>query len=384
MRFEFATATRILFGSGGLNSIGNLAKDVGEHPMIVSGVPDDLTNRLIDLLKSQELTFTTVKINDEPTIDFIRKLADLAKRSFCDVVISIGGGSAMDAGKSVAAMLTNPGDIYDYLEVIGLGKPISHASAPFIAIPTTAGTGSEVTRNAVLGSTDQRVKVSLRSQFMLPRIALVDPELAIDLPPYITAITGLDALTQLIEPYTCNRPNPLIDAICREGITRVAKSLYRVYENGRDLAAREDMSLASLCGGLALANARLGAVHGLAGPIGGELPAPHAAICARLLPIVMQVNINSVIQRRTENPVLQRYDEVGKILTGKPDANVYDGIQWIQSLCSRFNIQPLASFGLTPANFPSLIEKSLKSSSMKGNPIELTNLDVDTILKLSM
>ena len=383
MRFEFSTATRILFGSGSINSIGNLAIDVGKHPLIVSGVPDELTNKLLDLLKSQELTFTCIKIDGEPTVDLIREFTDVAKSSFCDVVISIGGGSAMDAGKAVAAMLTNPGDINDYLEVIGLGKPISHVSAPFIAIPTTAGTGSEVTRNAVLGSTDQKVKVSLRSPFMLPRIALVDPELAINLPPYITAITGLDALTQLIEPYTCNSPNPLIDAICREGMIRVAKSLYRVYENGHDLAAREDMSLASLCGGLALANARLGAVHGLAGPIGGELPAPHGAICARLLPLVMEVNINSLIQRMPENPVLQRYNEVGKILTGNPDASVYDGIKWIQNLCSRFNIQPLASFGLTQTNFPSLIEKSLKASSMRGNPIELTELEVETILRNS-
>lgn len=207
------------------------------------------------------------------------------------MVIGLGGGSVLDAGKAIAALVTNLGNVFDYLEVIGKGQPLVNAPLPFIAIPTTAGTGTEVTRNAVLGSPAHGVKVSLRSPMMLPSLAIVDPELTYGLPPEITASSGLDALTQLIEPFVSVKANPMTDAICREGIRHAAKSLRTVYHNGADASAREGMSLASLFGGLALANAALGAVHGFAGPLGGMLNAPHGAICAKLLPLVMEVNI---------------------------------------------------------------------------------------------
>lgn len=171
--------------------------------------------------------------------------------------------------------------------MVGKGAPLRSPSLPVIALPTTAGTGSEVTRNAVLAVPEKRVKVSLRSPYLLPRLAVVDPELTCSMPPAVTAATGLDALTQCIEPFVCNAPNPLTDAICREGIRRAARSLRRAFEDGTDRAARYDLCAASLCGGLALANARLGAVHGLAGPLGGMFPAPHGAVCGRLLPGVV-------------------------------------------------------------------------------------------------
>ena len=233
------------------------------------------------------------------------------------MVIGLGGGSAIDTGKAIAALLTNPGDPLDYLEVIGRGQALQQTPLPYIAIPTTAGTGSEVTRNAVLASHEHHVKVSLRSPLMLPRVAIVDPELTYSLPPAITASTGLDALTQLIEPYTCNSPNPMIDAICREGMQRAARSLKRAYQNGSDAAAREDMSIAALFGGMALANAKLGAVHGFAGPLGGLFPAPHGMICARLLPFVVEANVRALQMREPDSPVLKRYDEVAQLLTGR-------------------------------------------------------------------
>jgi alcohol dehydrogenase class IV len=384
MHFEFATATRIIFGAGGLNTIDTLTAPYGRHALIISGAPDEHKDRLTNLLKSRMYTYSLVEIHQEPTIELVRKMVDIARESSCEFVIGIGGGSTIDAGKAVSAMLTNPGDLTEYLEVIGLNRPLVIPSTPFIAIPTTSGTGSEVTRNAVIGSTEHCVKVSLRSPYLLPRIALVDPELTISVPPFVTAFTGMDALTQLIEPFTCNNSNPLTDAICREGMALVARSIIKAYNDGADLTAREDMSLASLFGGLALANAKLGAVHGMAGPIGGELSAPHGAICARLLPIVMMENIKALRIRSPINPILKRYDEVGKILTGNPSATADDGIHWVQNVCTLFNIQPLTSLGLSENSFHELIAKSVKASSMKGNPITLTDEEINNILQQSL
>ena len=211
-------------------------------------------------------------------------------------------GSALDLAKAVAALLANPGDPLDYAEVIGGGKALSEPSYPCIAIPTTAGTGSEATRNAVLASPENGVKASLRSPTMLPRLAIVDPELSYGLPPRITAETGMDALAQLLEPLVCSGPNPLVDAICREALPRAIESLPRAYRDGSDEDARESMAYASLCGGMALANARLGAVHGFASPLGGAFPIPHGAACAVLLAPVAAANVAALRAREPAAP----------------------------------------------------------------------------------
>ena len=249
-----------------------------------------------------------------------------------------------------------------------------------IAIPTTAGTGSEVTRNAVLGSLEHKVKASLRAASMLPTVALVDPELTYTVPPDVTASTGLDAFTQCLEPFVSSRANPLTDSLCREGMQRAARSLRRAYENGEDAAAREDMAVASLFGGLALANAGLGAVHGFAGPIGGMFPAPHGAICARLLPWVMEANVRALQQRSPLAPALARYDEIGRLLTGNPAATATDGVAWVQALAELLRVPPLSRFGVTPADFPEIVAKSQQASSMKANPIALTDAELTGIL----
>ncbi len=277
-------------------------------------------------------------------------------------------------------MLNNPGELLDYLEVIGKGKSILHPSAPCMAVPTTAGTGAEVTRNAVLASPAHQVKVSLRSPHMLPKVALVDPELTLSLPPAVTASTGMDALAQLIEPFVCNRANPLTDAFCRAGMPRAARSLQRAFEQGADVAAREDMSLASLLGGLALANAGLGAVHGFAGPIGGAFHAPHGAVCAILLPPVMAANVRALRERQPESPALRRYDEVAVMLTGNPNATAADAVAWTQVLCQALNIPPLSAYGVGPGDVDDLVEKAAVASSMKPNPITLTRHELREIL----
>ncbi len=384
MHFEFATANRILFGQGTLKEAAPIVAALGRRALIVVGSSLDQAANLIDQLKARQVEAVTFSVAGEPAIEAVQAGMAFARDQGCDVIIGLGGGSAIDTGKAIAALLTNIGDPLDYLEVIGRGQALTHTPLPYIAIPTTAGTGSEVTRNAVLASHEHHVKVSLRSPLMLPRVAIVDPELTYSLPQAITASTGLDALTQLIEPYTCNLPNPLVDAICADGMQRAARSLKRAWQNGSDAAAREDMSIAALFGGLALANAKLGAVHGFAGPFGGLYPAPHGMICARLLPFVVEANVHALQEREPHSPVLQRYAEVAQLLTGRSTAGANDAIGWLQQLCSDLEVVPLSQFGFTAQDIPSVVTQAQKASSTKGNPIVLTKEELSEILRAAL
>ena len=363
-----------------LHQIGPIAAEMGRRALVVTGRTTRRTSPLLNELATRGIESVIFPVAGEPTIVTVREATGHARKAGYDLVIGFGGGSALDAGKAVAALLTNDGDPEDYLEVIGRGKQLTRPSLPYIAIPTTAGTGSEVTRNAVLASPEHRVKVSMRSPLMLPRLALVDPELTYDLPPEITASTGLDALTQLVEPYTSVRANPITDALCLEGMRRVARSLARAFEHGYDAAAREDMALASLFGGFALANAGLGIVHGIAGPVGARLTAPHGAICARLLPFAMEVNIAALQKRLPESEALRRYDDIARNLTGSETAKASDGVEWVEKLCSYLRIPRLASQGMSPEDFPEVIEAADRASSTKANPVQLTKDEMLQIL----
>lgn len=379
MRFEFATASRILFGPGALAEVGPAAAGLGRRALIVTGKAGR-AERLQAALRAAGVAQVSFAVAGEPTTDTVRAGTRLAQAEGCDLVIGFGGGSALDAAKAIAALSANGGDPLDYMEGIGAGRPLTRPALPIIAIPTTAGTGAEVTRNAVIASPEQRVKASLRSPHMLPRLALVDPELTHSLPPEITAGAGLDALTQLIEPFVSHRANPITDAFCREGIGRAARSLARAYAHGNDAAAREDMALAALFGGLALANAGLGAAHGFAAPICGMFPAPHGATCAALLPHVMAVNVAALRNRQPASPALGRYGELARLLTGRDDAMIEDGIDWTRDLCHGLGIPGLAAYGVIQADFPALIEKAKGASSMKANPIVLTEEELAAIL----
>jgi alcohol dehydrogenase class IV len=333
------------------------------------------------LLAAERVGSVACPIAGEPTTAAISAGVELAKAERCDCVVGFGGGSAVDAAKAIAALLTNDGPLLDYLEVIGEAQPLTRPAAPCVAVPTTAGTGAEVTRNAVLASPPQGVKVSLRSPLLLPRVALVDPELTYELPPALTATTGLDALTQLIEPFLCNRANPLTDAVCVEGVRRVARSLRRAFEHGSDAAARADMAVASLFGGLALANAGLGAVHGFAGPIGGRFPAPHGTVCAALLPHVLEVNARALRERQPQAPVLGRFDEVARLLTDQAQATAADGVAWLRDLSRVFGIPGLRAYGVAASDFPGLIASAARASSMQANPLPLTPAELREILE---
>ncbi|MCP4199767.1 MAG: iron-containing alcohol dehydrogenase [Proteobacteria bacterium] len=381
--YQFATATRILFGKGNAGAVAAEAEGMGRRALLVTGWNGDRAKPLVAQLGEKKITSLPFQVSGEPTVTLVKDGVKKARRADCDLVIAMGGGSALDAGKAIAALLTNRGEIEDYLEVIGRGMKLKKRSAPFIAIPTTAGTGSEVTRNAVVGSPEHRVKVSMRSPLMQPSLAVVDPSLTVSMPPMITACTGLDALTQLIEAYVSCEANPDMDAVCREGVQKAARSLRIAYENGDEMAAREDMCVASLFGGLALANAKLGAVHGLAGPVGGMFSAPHGTVCARLLPHVMEANVNALQSRAPDLPYLSRYDELAKIVTGNAAATAADGVVWVKDTCAALRVPALADFGLTENDFPEIVEKAKKASSMRGNPIFLTDQELTAILQLS-
>lgn len=367
MRFEFATATRTIFGEGTAATLPDLVRTFGARPLVVTGASPERTAPIVSALPAE-----TFAVPGEPTVELVREGARRVQSAGCDVVLSIGGGCAIDAGKAIAIIATNGGEPLEFLEVVGKGRSITAPPLPFIAVPTTAGTGSEVTRNAVLGSTEHGVKASLRSPLMLPRVALVDPELTYGLPPAVTAYTGLDALTQLIEPYVSVRANPLTDAICLEGIRRVAGALRRAYHDGADREARREMSLASLFGGLALANAGLGVVHGFAAPLGGSWKAPHGALCAALLPHGIAANVAALRARAPQSPALERYATIARLLTDRQNASIEDGIEWVRAVCAELNIPALRAWGITEGDLPRVAEKAAHASSTKANPLPLT------------
>jgi alcohol dehydrogenase class IV len=380
MKFEFATATRIVFGPGAATSIGQEAAALGRHAFVLTGAHPERAQPLLRRLENHHVMHAEFRVEEEPSTNLVMDAVREAGARGCDLVIGIGGGSVLDAGKAVAALLANGGDLIQYLEVVGEGRPLQRLSAPYIAVPTTAGTGSEVTRNAVLVSLSHKVKVSMRSPYMLPRLALVDPEMTYSMPPGLTAATGLDALTQVLEAFVSRNANPLTDGICREGLGRAARSLPRAFENGKDQQAREDMSLASLCGGLALANAKLGAVHGIAGPFGGMFRAPHGAVCGRLLPFVAAVTIGALRERDPGAFAIGRFQEAARIFTGDPGASAEDGAQWLRSLCDRLEIPALSTYGFSAEHSTDLIANSMRSSSMAGHPVDLTAPELETIL----
>ncbi len=352
----------------------------GKRAMVVTGRDKIRRAGMVADLEGAGFTCHLFGVPGEPTVEIAREGAESLRMFAPNVVIAIGGGSAIDAGKAIAALGANPGDVLDYLEVVGKGRTLPNRPVPFIAVPTTAGTGSEVTRNAVLGSPEHGVKASLRSPSMLPAVALVDPDLTVGLSREVTAATGLDALTQLIEPFVCSRANPMTDSLCREAIVMAARALPRVCANGRDLEARALMSYASLQGGIALANAGLGVVHGFAAPIGGRFPAPHGAVCAALLPFGMAANIRALREREPESIALQKYTEIARIVTGDPDAEAESGAEWAWRLVQGLGIPQLRTYGIRQSDVDGLVEKANNASSMKANPIQLTREELVRVL----
>ncbi len=379
--FDFATAGRIVFGAGVLQQLKDILPALGHNILLVTGSGGANPERLHTLLRELGVNWLPVQVIGEPDLRFLYAALEQARAAQPDVVVAFGGGSALDTGKALAALFPNPGDPLDYLEVVGNNQPLRTPALPVVAIPTTAGTGSEVTRNAVLAVPQQKVKVSLRSPWMLPRVAIIDPELTYSLPPEITASTGMDALTQVLEPFVSIRANAITDVFCRDGLLRAGRSLRAAFEDGHNPAAREDMALASLFGGLALANAGLGAVHGFASPLCGMYPAPHGAVCAALLAETTRINIRALEQREPASPALDRYSEAARILTGRPVAARKDLVTFLAELTAALRIPPLGDWGVHAADVPAVVEKAALASSIKANSIRLTPEELAEILE---
>jgi alcohol dehydrogenase class IV len=379
--FELSVPEKIIFGKGSFARLGQLVSSFGNRALVVHGKSPGRAHSVEELLAKSEIESCRYSVQNEPTIRDVAEGVEEARAEEVALVIGIGGGSVIDAAKAISGLTTNSGDVLEYLEVIGRGNALTKAGLPCVAIPTTAGTGAEVTKNAVIASPEHQIKVSLRSPFLLPRIALVDPELTYSLPSSVTIATGLDALTQLIEPFVSVRANPATDGLCREGIPRAARSLLRASQNGKDTEAREDMALASLFGGLALANAGLGTVHGFAGPIGGMFSAPHGLVCGILLPFVMEANIEALRQRAPGSMALSRYHEIGRLLTGSPRSIAADGLAWIKDVSQKLNVPKLSSLGIPRESIKDITAKTAIASSTKANPIELTLPELEAILE---
>jgi alcohol dehydrogenase class IV len=384
MQIDFATAGRILFGAGKINDLAQIAQGLGRKAFLVKSKSQTAAQKIPQQLKTVGIDCFEHIVEGEPKTTSIQAAVEKARQEQCDFVIGIGGGSVIDTGKAVAAMLANAGDLMDYLEVVGLGHKLAQPSRPFIAIPSTAGTGSEVTRNAVIAVPEKSVKVSMRSPYMLPSVALVDPELTYSVPPAVTAATGMDAFVQVIEPYVSHTANPMVDMFCRDAIPLAARNLILVFEDGANHEARDAMAWVSLMGGLSLANAKLGAAHGFAGPIGGMFPVAHGAICAAVIAAVMRVNIRALRERDPQSASLQRYGEIARWVTGDAQAQAEDGAEWMGTLSKKLNIPGLGVFGIKVSDFAAIVDKSQHSSSMKGNPLTLTEAELTEILQLSL
>jgi len=387
--FDFHCVPRIVFGRGQFARLAELCAPLGKSVLIVTnaGPPgrSEPTGRAAELLGKAGLRWGVFHVSGEPEVQDVDRALAQARQEAHDVLVALGGGSAIDLAKAVAGLLGSGGCCLDYMEVIGAGRKIARASAPWVAVPTTAGTGAEVTRNAVIACRDKQFKASIRSEHLLARVAVVDPELGSSVPREVTACSGMDALCQLIESYTSTGANPMTDALALAGVERAGRSLRRAYQDGADMDAREDMALAALWSGLALANAGLGAVHGFAAPLGARFQAPHGAICAILLPHVMAANVSALRAAGPDHPTLRRYADIGKRLAGEPanddPAAIESGIRIVHDLVGDLNIPRLGRFGVTEADLPDLASAARRSSSMKYNPVPLPEETLVGILR---
>lgn len=382
MNFEFATAQRIIFGSGTINRAAELILGFGKRVVLITGNHNSNDNPILRLAyKDTDIKLIQIVCEHEPEIGFIQKAIEEVRAFHPDVLVGIGGGSVLDTGKALAILATNDGSVMDYLEVIGNGRQLVNQALPYIAIPTTSGTGSEVTKNAVIQDRVSGVKASIRSPFMLPRMALIDPELTIKLPPEVTASTGMDALTQVIEPYLTRKANPMTDAICLQAISIAKDALLTSFLEPGNLAAREHLSLVSLFGGLALANAGLGAVHGFAAAIGGMYPDErHGQVCAALLPAAFKINRLACEGKSEFTETTKRIKTISRLISGN---DAQDGEEVLAEMARTMKIPSLSRLGIDRSGFQTIIDKASKSSSMKGNPVNLSAEDLLKILELS-
>jgi alcohol dehydrogenase class IV len=376
VNFEFSAPGKILFGPGRSAEAATEIVGWGRRILLVTGSRPERAAPLREALLLGGAELREISLSREPHVEDLASGLEVARTFQAQAVVGLGGGSVLDLGKAIAALAPCGSDPMDHLEVVGKGLPLRGPGLPFAAVPTTAGTGAEATRNAVLST--GTVKVSLRGPQLMPRLAVVDPSYAVGAPRDLTAWTGMDALTQLVEPLLSRFANPLTDAICRQGIPLSVRALPAALRDPLDLSARSDLALASLFSGMALANARLGAVHGLAAPLGGMFPCPHGAVCARLLVPAWKANVAAL--ERSGDSVRERFLDASRVLTGRRDATLADGLRVLEAMAEKALAPPLSRWGMTETDIPSVREAGMRASSMRGNPVELSPVEIEAIL----
>lgn len=371
MGFEFCTAGRIVFGRGEISRLPKLCEGLGEHFLVVTGggsvEKSGVLKRLIDGLESAGKQVTHFGgVDSEPTPQIVDAAARAGASAGVDAVIGIGGGSVMDTAKAVAGVITNGGSVRDYLEGVGTGAQISKDPLPFVAVPTTSGTGTEVTKNAVIMSREDKYKKSIRDERLMANIALIDPELTTTMPKSVTAASGMDAICQLVESYTAKGANAFCDAMSIYHIPRAVDALKRAYEHGGDMDARETMAMASMVSGMCLANAGLGAAHGIGAALGAVLGVRHGVACGMLLPHVMRYNIDHGVTK---------YADIGRAMgcgdTDDEKAALY-ATDYIDELCTHLNMpKRLGELGVTEDMVDELAVAAM-GSSMGKNPVDIS------------
>ncbi len=368
--FAIAAPARILFGRGEAAKAPALIAALGPRGIVVHGANVGRATSMLGGLSDLGCDVSAIACPSEPTLFLLEQATALGRAHRPDWVAAIGGGAALDLGKALAALIPAPGGAMDHLEVVGLGLPLTAAPLPFVALPTTAGTGAEATKNAVIGLPDHGRKVSLRDDRMLARLAIVDPALTDHCPPDVTLASGLDAITQVIEPFVSCKATPFTDALTLPAIPMGLAALIRLMK-ADDAAARDDLAWVSLCGGLALANAGLGAVHGLAGVIGGMTPAAHGAVCGALLGPVLAMNARRGAARLDRVCAM-----IGDALGTPPDAAPQALARWAAAQ----GLPGLTAQGLHPRDHAAVAQAALASSSMKGNPVTPDLADLMQVL----
>lgn len=383
---SWVSPAEVTIGQGTAREAGAWAESQPGLTALVTGSRFNHLAEILEWSKEYQSQFLRmVQSGGEPDLDTLRNHVSRARQAGVTSVIGIGGGSVIDTAKAIAGLVPQPEDqdIGDFFEIIGRGISLPFRALPVMAIPTTAGTGAEATRNAVIGSSTHQVKVSLRHASMVPSRVILDPELTLSMPQHLTASTGLDAITQLIEALTTRRRNPFTDGICREGLALAARSFPVVLDQPRNLSARSDMLIAGYFSGLALANSGLGAVHGFAAPLGGIYKVPHGEVCAALLPAVLSCNwsqLDSLAASESQD-LKTRYTFISRIFTGRDDASMEHLVGWLQSINRQSGIRPLIQMGINQDQWPSIIEKAMAASSMRGNPVGLARDSLHRILE---
>jgi alcohol dehydrogenase class IV len=386
--FTFAATPHLHFGAGKISALPTVARAYGKKILLVTGGQSFLSSEhhktLINALESQSLKITHAIIAKEPSPDMIDHTVQKNFSDMPDVVIAIGGGSVLDAGKAISAMLPLNEPVKDYLEGVGTKPNHPGSKIPFIAVPTTSGTGSEATKNAVISEVgDHGYKKSLRHNNFVPNVAVIDPLLTISCSPSITAASGMDAFTQLLESYLSTTSNLLTDSWAYEGLKCIARSLMKAYRNGADIEARTDMALASYISGVTLANAGLGLVHGFASPVGGYFDIAHGVICSSLMPAANKVTVNKLRREKSNSIPLDKYAAVGKLFSrndNRSDDYYIDHLlEVIETYFRSMDIPSLQQSGVKPSDF----EKIVRSADNKNNPIALTKDEMIEVLTLA-